>query len=88
VAVAASKVTQAEEAEVATKSHAHTSTLQKAALRAIIVTCITGRPRQLGEDMEEHQECTVMARELKEDSLSSTLLVEDINTNRTLEEQI
>jgi hypothetical protein len=40
------------------------------------------------EDMEEHQECTVMARELKEDSLSSTILAEDINSNRTLEEQI
>jgi len=88
VVAAASKVTQVEEAVVATKSHAHTSKLQKAALRAISVTCITGRPRQLEEDMEEHQECTVMAWELMEDSLSSTLLVEDINSNRTLEEQI
>lgn len=74
------------EAEAATKSLAHTSKVPKGAKRAINVTCFTERPKEmLEEDMEDHQDRTVLAGELKAGSLSSTSLAGDINNSNTME---
>jgi hypothetical protein len=81
---------EVEEAGVATKSHVHTSKVHLAAKRATNAICSTGRASQLEEVMEEeHQECMVVVLEVKEDSASSTLMLEDIHINNsTMEEQI
>ncbi len=74
------------EVEAATKNLVHTSKVPKDAKKASSVTCFTERPKLMEEeDMEDHQDRTVLAGELKAGSLNSTPLGEDINNNNTME---